>query len=168
MGEGSCLVPFNMGAVSGDASPEIRTCTKAQSHPRWLSPPPGVARHLAAAATISCAAAASLAQDSVQIGEPSPYRTGDMTTVTLAPTTEAGAVAELTYINRDVNGPKDSGSYHVAIPGLTVEVAFWWTSDADSVELILPPGFYADPPFLDLSEGAQASTLIFSGEWSGL
>jgi hypothetical protein len=91
-----------------------------------------------------------------------------MTTVTLQPTEHAGAVAEIIFDNRDVNGSRDNGVYPLSIAGVSVEVVFHWTGGADSIEVITEDGFYAVPPVLETAEGAIGTVLIFSGEWSGM
>jgi hypothetical protein len=90
------------------------------------------------------------------------------TTVTLQPTEHAGAVAEIIFDNRDVNGSRDNGVYPLSIPGVSVEVVFHWTSGADSIEVITEDGFYAVPPVLETAEGSIGTVLIFSGVWEGM
>jgi hypothetical protein len=126
---------------------------------------PRSARQLAAGAL---SLAASFAQaETAHIG-PDMMPLDRQTTVTLQPTEHAGAVAEIIFDNRDVNGSRDNGVYPLSIPGVSVEVVFHWTGGADSIEVITEDGFYAVPPVLETAEGAIGTVLIFSGEWSGM
>jgi hypothetical protein len=106
------------------------------------------------------------AQDVAYIGPPAnaPER---LSTVTLQPTDEPGAYAEVIFVNRDVNGSRDNGTYHVEIPGLAIEVNFRWSSAADAIEVITPDGFFAVPAIVEVAEGDSARVLIYSGEWLG-
>jgi hypothetical protein len=104
----------------------------------------------------------AVAQDTVTIG-PATYRP---TTVTLQDTAHPGAVAEIVFDNRPVNGPNDNGDYHLSHNGLSVTVRFEWDmdGDADGIEVFAPPGFIAVPPILAVHEGMTGTVLIFSDE----
>jgi len=91
-----------------------------------------------------------------------------LTTVTLQPTDKAGAVAEVIFDNRDVNGTSDNRAYPLSIDGLSVEIVFTYTAGADSIEIVPEDGFYAVPPVLDIQEGTVGAALIFSGDWEGM
>jgi hypothetical protein len=119
-----------------------------------------------AVAVISLTAAAAFAE-TAHIG-PEMMPLDRLTTVTLQPTDHAGAVAEIIFDNRDVNGSRDNGVYPLSIPGVSVEVVFHWTVGADSIEVITEDGFYAVPPVLETDEGAIGVVLIFSGVWEGM
>ncbi len=119
---------------------------------------------LAAVAVSSLIATAALSQETAVIGPANPHY--GPTTVTLGPS--ADAVAEVTFDNRNVNSGKDNGSYPLTALGLTVEVVFHWSTSADAIEVIAPPGYYAAPPVLELAEGTVGRVLIFSGEWEGM
>jgi hypothetical protein len=110
---------------------------------------------------------AAAAQDVVHIGPPM-IAQQNLTSVILQETDKAGAVAEVIFDNRDVNGVSDNRAYPLSIDGLSVEIVFTYTAGADSIEIIPEDGFYAVPPVLDMPEGTVGIALIFSGEWEGM
>jgi len=123
------------------------------------------ARGLAAA--VICTTAAAAFAETAHIG-PEMMPIDRLTTVTLQPSEAPGAVAEIIFDNRDVNGSRDNGVYPLSIPGVSVEVVFHWTVGADSIEVITEDGFYAVPPVLETDEGSIGTVLIFSGVWEGM
>jgi hypothetical protein len=118
-------------------------------------------------AMLFCLLASPVFAETAHIG-PEMMPLDRMTTVTLQPTDHAGAVAEIIFDNRDVNGSRDNGVYPLSIPGVSVEVVFHWTVGADSIEVITEDGFYAVPPVLETAEGSTGTVLIFSGVWEGM
>lgn len=116
------------------------------------------------AAALASHGAAAFSQDTAVIGPSNGFY--GQTTVTLGPSDVAAA--KVTFDNRNVNGPRDNGPYTLTAMGLTVEVIFHWSTAADAIEVIAPPGYYADPPVLELAESGVGTVLILSGEWEGM
>jgi hypothetical protein len=63
------------------------------------------------------------------------------TIITLQPSPDPAAVAEVVMDNVDLNDSRDNGTYPLSMPGLTVEVEFIWQHDAsgDDAVVVLPP-----------------------------
>lgn len=99
---------------------------------------------------------------SAQIGPMSPVE--GITMVLLRSTLEPGAVAELYFYNADVNGPVDEGVYHVQWQDIRVTVRFFHNASAggaDMIQIIPPPGMYAEPPEVTLMEWYDKVIFIY-------
>ena len=69
-------------------------------------------------------------------------------TVTVQPTDEPGAVAEVVFDNQLHNSWADDGDYVAAMPGLSVGVRFAWEVNpfgSDAVTITPPDGLICDP-----------------------
>lgn len=91
---------------------------------------------------------------SITIGPASPV--SGTTFLLLRDTEEPGALAELFFYNTDVNGSSDVGSYVVVWEGIELTVRFFHNvgpGGPDKIEVIAPPGMYAEPGELTLMEG---------------
>lgn len=122
-------------------------------------------KHLAA---LLCLLASPLAAQDVAYIGPGGIPPDALTSVTLQPSETDGAVAEVIFRNREVNGSRDNGSYPLSISGVSVEIVFRWTTGADAIEVVTEEGFYAVPAVLETAEGAIGTVLIFSGQWEGM
>jgi hypothetical protein len=70
------------------------------------------------------------------------------TIIDIAPTNEAGAVAEVTIHNLEMNGPHDDGSYVLPFADGLIGVNFTWDGGIDGADMILvipPAGFTCLP-----------------------
>lgn len=86
------------------------------------------------------------------------------TTVTLRPTSEPGALAEVVMHNAEVNWSGDDGDYTLTIPGLTVAAAFQWDAEGQSDRItITPPDGIACAPscVLTVPEGEFGAVYLF-------
>ena len=91
--------------------------------------------------------------------------------VTLQPSTDAGALAVVTFDNRPSNGVTDDGVYSLSIPGLTVDILFAWEVSPlgdDRITVIPPPGVTCIPASCHGTalEGYVATVLL--NEWAGM
>ena len=89
------------------------------------------------------------------------------TTVTLRPSHQPGAVAEIIFDNRSVNGRFHEGEYTLTLDGLTVSFTFDWdtgTSTHDAITVTPPAGVICGPSCtLTLAEGDTGTLWLFSG-----
>lgn len=93
-----------------------------------------------------------------------------LTTVTLAPTTQEGAVAEVRIKNRSVNGSRDNGVYHLAGAGTEIAVTFEWDrlGAADRFAVKTEPGLIAVPEELWLDEYADGVIYLYPFQAEGM
>lgn len=82
---------------------------------------------------------------------------------TIRATTEPGAVAEILYINDDVNSAADNGVKMLTLGSLTVEVTFAWDAEGGSDRIVVTPpdGYMAVPDTLTLPEDGRGTLLIY-------
>jgi hypothetical protein len=87
-------------------------------------------------------------------------------TVTLQPSDEPGAVAEIIFVNKPSNGPFNNGNYYLSMDGIDVTVEFEWNAmgGSDALHITVPDGLVVIPPFLAVPEGSTGRALIYSGE----
>lgn len=85
------------------------------------------------------------------------------TIATIRATTEPGAVAEILYINDDVNSAADNGVQTLTLGSLTVEVTFTWDAEGGSDRIMVTPpdGYMAVPDTLTLPEDGRGTLLIY-------
>lgn len=92
------------------------------------------------------------------------------TTVTLRPSDVPGAVAELFFDNRDINGPQDERSDVLAIPGMAVDLRFDWDADggADAIIVTPPNGIICQPStcVLVIPENETGTMTLWA--WEGM
>jgi hypothetical protein len=70
------------------------------------------------------------------------------TIIDIAQTNEAGAVAEVTIANMEMNGPQDDGTYTLPFADGLIDVSFTWNGGhdgADKITVIPPAGFTCLP-----------------------
>jgi hypothetical protein len=117
----------------------------------------------AAIAGALCLMALPAHAESVEWDDANRFLTSPPSIGTLQATTEPGAVAELVFQNRNVNGPNDAGSVTVmAHEGLSVSVRFLWSSSgADTLVIEPPEGFVAVPRELTVEEGEDGVSFIY-------
>lgn len=68
--------------------------------------------------------------------------------VSIAPSDVPGEVAVITFHNVQVNNWQDDGEYTLAMPGLSVGIAFAWQvteSGSDRITVIPPDGYICEP-----------------------
>lgn len=85
-------------------------------------------------------------------------------TAHLEPTDAPGAVAQVRFVNRRVNGPQDHGQRAtVTRDGLEVDIEFLWfgPDDPDGVRIEPPGGYIAVPPELIVDEDGEGVSLIY-------
>lgn len=114
------------------------------------------------ALALSLLAAPTLAQDFVVVGQPDPML--GASTLTLRPSEQPEAVAEVEFYNADMNLYRDEMAYPMSLDGLEIEVDFEVNVDplgSDRIRVRVPPGYYADPDTLDVMEGQTGVVLIF-------
>lgn len=114
-------------------------------------------------ALIACLVAApALAQDDTALfGVPSDL---GATSVRLQPTDAPDAVAEVVFVNAQINKDADEGVSTLVMGDLIVEVTFGFNvapGGADSITVVPPPGYYADPPTLVVTENDSGTVLIY-------
>ncbi len=88
-----------------------------------------------------------------------------VTVVRIQPTDEPGAEAEVVFNNASVNTEHDIGRYEISLDGLTVQVEFGFNvapGGADSVTVLPPAGYIAEPPVLTVTEGDIGVVYIFA------
>jgi len=92
------------------------------------------------------------------------------TLITLQPTTEPGAVAEVVMRNNVMNGPQDDGTSALDLGPLSVAVTFKWDADGtrDRLTVTPPDGLICIPAdcAVVVEEGKVGRVLII--EWSGM
>jgi hypothetical protein len=91
--------------------------------------------------------------------------------VTLQPSAEPGAIAEVIFDNRPNNSLMDNGGYEAAMPGLTVGVRFDWEVSqfgSDAVTITPPDGVICDPAScrIEALEGYSGRVVLF--DWRGM
>lgn len=113
------------------------------------------------AATMLILACAKWALGPVAAGETIAWNV--RTIATIRATTEPGAVAEIVYVNDDVNSSADNGVQMLTLGSLTVEVTFTWDADggSDRITVAPPDGYMAVPDTLTLQEGTEGRLLIY-------
>ena len=89
----------------------------------------------------------------------------DDTTITLRPSTEPGALAEVHFDNRNVNGPTDSGEYSLTMDGLALLFRFDWNADGndDAITVQPPEGVTCKPTscVLSLPEDTEGTIWLY-------
>ncbi len=95
------------------------------------------------------------------------------TTVTIRPSERAGAIAQIDYSNKPVNGPADEISFDLICCDLTVVVVFDWNADAlgsDAIAVTPPEGVTCLPVscILTLPEGEAGTVWLFSLDGVGM
>lgn len=93
------------------------------------------------------------------------------TTITIQPTVEPGAIAEVVFDNELVNGPFHEGSKTIDLGDLSVVVTFDWEADplgADAITVTPPDGIICKPASCTLivNEGDVGTLYLY--EWVGL
>lgn len=106
-------------------------------------------------------AAPAEAQDRHSWGGP-----GYQSTITLEPTDAPGAVAQVTFDNRTVH-VDELAVFDLTLDGLTitVEALVGRGLTPDRMTVLVPPGYIADPPEIEVSEDEIGRVLIY--EWVG-
>lgn len=91
------------------------------------------------------------------------------TTVTIQPTTEPGAIAEIIFRNISVNSPADEGTQEIDLNGLTVAVTFGWNIIADQDQIIVTPpdGVICEPRSCELTIPEDDTGTLYLKEWVG-
>ena len=93
------------------------------------------------------------------------------TPVTLQPSTEPGAVAEVVMENISMNGPEDDGEYTLNLGEISVIAVFLWEADpvtgADRITVIAP-GYICEPRNCEMTvtEGGTGRVLLMP--WEGM
>jgi hypothetical protein len=93
------------------------------------------------------------------------------TLITLQPSPDPAALAEVVIDNVEMNDSRDNGTYPMAMPGLTVEVQFIWQADAygaDAVIVTPPDGILCIPEDCTavVPEGTRGGVTLF--DWRGM
>jgi hypothetical protein len=93
------------------------------------------------------------------------------TIITLQPTEEPGAVAEVEMRNVPTNSDAENGEYPLTLGDLTVTAEFLWNSGpagADSIIVTPPEGVICKPEtcVLELQEGYTGTLWLF--DWRGM
>ncbi|MFY0633692.1 MAG: hypothetical protein JXQ91_07765 [Vannielia sp.] len=90
-------------------------------------------------------------------------------TVTLQPTSEPGAVAEIVFVNKNDNGSDDEITFPLVWLDVAVDVTFTWQADgsADAITVETPSGLVAVPRTLTLDENTTGTILIFPLQAAG-
>jgi hypothetical protein len=93
------------------------------------------------------------------------------TIITLQPSPDPGAVAEVVMENVELNDSMDNGTYPLAMPGLAVDVEFKWQADAygsDAVIVTPPDGFVCIPEncTATVPEGMRGGVTLY--DWRGM
>ena len=87
------------------------------------------------------------------------------TSITLRPSAEPGALAEVHFDNRNVNGPSDSGEYSLTMDGLALRFRFDWNADGnhDAITLQPPEGVACKPAscVLSLPEDTEGTIWLY-------
>ena len=88
------------------------------------------------------------------------------TLLTLQPSQEPGAAAEVVMHNELTNGPQDDGAYSMTLDGQSFGVRFEWDAGAygaDRVVIIPPRGMTCEPFTCDMMvpEGQTAKVVLF-------
>lgn len=93
-----------------------------------------------------------------------------LTSVTLAPTTQEGAVAEVRIKNRSVNGSRDNGVYYLTGAGTEIAVTFEWDrlGRADRFAVKAELGLIAVPEELWLDEWAEGVIYLYPFQAEGM
>lgn len=97
---------------------------------------------------------------------------GAGTTVTLAPSDEAGVLGVVTLVNRHVNQGADTGTYSLVMDDLAIKVQFTWDADpvlgSDRITVTPPLGVTCDPEDCGVTvmEGFTGTVTLF--DWRGM
>jgi hypothetical protein len=88
------------------------------------------------------------------------------TLITLQPSQEPSAIAEVVMVNEMSNGSSDDGRYSLSIEGLTVDLVFTWDAGpfgADRVQVEPPRGIVCEPRdcILTVGEGHTAKVVLY-------
>lgn len=91
-------------------------------------------------------------------------------TITLQDTARAGAVAEVIFDNRMMNGPPDNGDYTLHHRDMTATFAFKWTGGDDTIIITPPDGTVCLPVdcAMTVIEGGVGTLYLFSAEGVGM
>lgn len=94
---------------------------------------------------------------------------GGGSSVTLQATDEPNAIAEVEFINRQVNGAEDNGTFTMTLGTLEITVTFTWNTngDDDMITVQVPSGYVADPDVLEVPEGQTQTLYIRPFQWIG-
>lgn len=91
---------------------------------------------------------------------------GGYSSIVIQPTDAPGAVAQIVFTNRTVHSDKLE-RFDLTLDGLTVsvEALVGRGLTPDRMTVLVPPGYPADPPELDVAEDSTGRILIY--EWVG-
>lgn len=92
------------------------------------------------------------------------------TTVSLQPSTDPGALAEVAMQNELVNSTIDEGTYPLELDGLSVTVTFEWDADSsggDKITVTPPDGVICKPATCELTLPENTDGVIYLFEWVG-
>ena len=91
---------------------------------------------------------------------------GGYSSIAIQPTDAPGAVAEIVFDNRTVHSDTLE-RFDLTLDGLTVtvEALVGRGLTPDRMTVLVPPGYLADPPELDVAEDSTGRILIY--EWVG-
>lgn len=89
--------------------------------------------------------------------------------VTLQPTDEPGAIAEVIFDNRMVNDAHDNGDYSLTMDGLSIGVEFRWNAEgsSDRIAVTPPDGVLCRPSSCVLTLPEDQSGRMVLYEWVG-
>ena len=126
----------------------------------------------AALAVVGGFSCPGVADDSIRVGGYALANDETSTIVTLRPTTEPEAVAEIEFQNRAVNGRDDNSDYPLSDNGIDVIFRFRWNvggGDADAIMVDPGPGRSCSPAdcMLVVDEGSENILYIYSRETFG-
>lgn len=91
------------------------------------------------------------------------------TTVTIAPTSEPGAVAQIEMHNVNNNDSRDEYTFSLSLGGISVDVTFDWDAQGqnDSITIETEPGYVAVPRTLYVEENGFGVLHIYPTESFG-
>lgn len=92
------------------------------------------------------------------------------TVISLQPTTQPGAIAEVVMDNVYVNGVQDNGTSTLTMDGLSVAVTFEWDAGeggSDAITVTPPDGIVCVPADCILIVPEEQSGALYLYDWQG-
>ncbi len=92
------------------------------------------------------------------------------TTITLQPTTQPGAIAEIVMDSRNTNGPQDEVGTFLDLGDLHVGIHFDWNHDGsqDAIKVSPPDGVICEPATCVLSLEEDTVGVLYLYGWEGM
>ena len=85
------------------------------------------------------------------------------TTITIQGTARPGAVAEIVFSNREVNGADDEYSFGLEFGDVTASITFDWNADGDddAISVEVNEGYIVTPRRLTVHESQVGTTFVY-------